>query len=205
MIPGIYIYLKLKQKELSDKRKLKLSAEFRECSEILSSYINAGYSVENAFLICSREAERLFGKEAEISIGFKEIVAGIRMNKPVEVLLETFAETSGLAEIMSLAEVFSIAKRTGGDLKEIIDRTVNVIREKSELMDEIRNMTAAKRYEQKIMNILPFAVIIYINLTQSDFLNIMYEQVAGRIVMSICLIMFIISYFISRKMMNIEL
>lgn len=205
MIPGAYVYLQLKKNEIYEKRSIKFSSEFRECAEMLSSYINAGYSVENAFLICSREADRIFGREAEISIGFREIVDGIRMNKPVEVLLETFAETSGLSDIMSLSEVFSIAKRTGGNLKEIIDRTVNVIREKAELLEEIRNMTAAKRYEQKIMTVLPFVVIIYIDMTQTDFLSIMYDQTIGRFVMSFCLVMFIISYFISKKIMNIEL
>ena len=199
------MYLKLKRNELCERKRRKLSSEFRECAEMLSSYINAGYSVENAFLICSREADRLFGREAEISLGFKGIVDGIRMNKPVEALLEAFADASDLPDIMSLSEVFSIAKRTGGDLKEIIDRTVNVIREKSELMEEIRNMTAAKRYEQKIMTVLPFVVIIYIDITQPDFLSIMYNQHVGRLIMSICLLLFIISYFISRRIMNIEL
>ena len=65
-------------------------------------------------------------------------------------------------------------------------------------------MTAARRYEQSIMNLLPFAIIIYIDFSTDGFLDVMYECFAGRVVMTICLIMIGVSYMLSQRILNIR-
>ena len=119
-------------------------------------------------------------------------------------MLQDFAERSGLQDIRNFTEVFSIAKRSGGSLKEIIERTGKIIRDKTAVTEEIRSMTASRRYEQNIMNILPFGIILYINLTSNGFLNVMYERFAGRMIMTACLALIALSYWLSQKILDIR-
>ena len=55
-----------------------------------------------------------------------------------------------------------------------------------------------------IMNLLPFVLILYIDISSGDYLNIMYESPAGRIVMTFCLILLCVSYILSQKILNIR-
>lgn len=190
--------------DLKKKRKEKLSSQFREAIGIVGGYISAGYSVENAFGAAAKQLSGLYGEDADISREFILIRNGVSINRPIEELLLDFAERSGTDEIRSFAEVFSIAGKTGGSLTDITERTVSVIREKMEVAEEIRNITASKRFEQKIMLLIPFFLIIYLDLTNPGFMDPMYETIAGRAVMTGCLLMMAGSWFVSVKILDIR-
>ncbi len=194
----------LRKPALKNRRLWELTIQFKEAIWILSGYLSAGISVENSFGAAVPELIRLYGDDAMIVQEFQRIQRGIRLNKPVEPLLEDFAVRSGLSDIRNFTEVFSIAKRSGGSLKEIIERTGSIIRDKTAVTEEIRNMTASRRYEQNIMNVLPFGIIIYINLTSNGFLDVMYETLTGRVIMTVCLVLIALAYYLSQRILNIQ-
>lgn len=202
---NILIFPVVMKPRLKEKRQWELRLQFKEAIWILSGYLSAGMSVENAFEMTLPELGRLYGEDAMIVNEFRTIVREAKLNKAMEPLLLGFAERSGLEEIRSFAEVFVIAKRSGGSLKEIIERTGKIIRDETEVREEIRNLTAAKRYEQSIMNFLPFGIIIYINVSSGGFMNIMYETLSGKLVMSLCLGLMLFSYYLSQRILNIRL
>lgn len=195
----------LRRPQLKRKRLRELKLQFKEAIWILSGFLSAGMSVENAFVMSVPELKKLYGDEAMIVKEFQLISGGIRLNKPVEGLLADFAARSGLDEIQSFAEVFAIARRSGGSLREIIERTGRIIREETEVGEEISNLTASRRYEQRIMNLLPFGIIVYINLTSGGFMNVMYESISGRLIMSLCLGLMGLSYWLSNRILDIRI
>lgn len=195
----------LMKTKLKDKRLWELKLQFKEAIWMLSGYLSAGLSVENAFATVLPELHRLYGERSMMAVEFGTIVRGVRLNKPIEPLLHDFAQRSGLPEIRSFAEVFAIAKRSGGSLKEIIERTGSIIRDETEVSVEIRNLTASRRYEQRIMNLLPFGIIIYINVTSGGFMTVMYESLRGRLIMTFCLGLIALSYYLSQKILDIRL
>ncbi len=195
----------LMRDKLKEKRLWELKLQFKEAIWMLSGYLSAGLSVENAFETVLPELRKLYGDRSMIAVEFGTIVRGVRLNKPIEPLLQDFALRSGLPEIRSFAEVFAIAKRSGGSLKEIIERTGSIIRDETEVSVEIKNLTASRRYEQRIMNLLPFGIIIYINVTSGGFMTVMYESLQGRLVMTVCLGLIALSCYLSQRILDIRL
>lgn len=205
LIPVGCIVFPLSRREYLKKKRLwKLTIEFREAVWIVSGYLSAGYSAENAFISTLPEIKDMYGNDAMIVKEFKQIVKGIKLNKSIEVLLNDFAMRSSVDDIKNFAEVFGIAKRSGGNMREIIENTTNIIRDKTSVTEEIKNMTAAKRYEQSIMNLIPFGLIVFMDITTNGFLDIMYEGILGRIIMTVCLIMVGASYMLSQKILDIK-
>lgn len=195
----VFMKPKLKKARLD-----RLSVRFREAIGILSGYISAGSSVENAFASATGELEKLFGKRADITAEFSGISMLVRLNRPVGDALQDFADRSGLQDIQNFAEVFIIAGKTGGSLREIIERTATVLREKMAVAEEIVNMTASRRYEQKVMNVIPFFIILYLDITSPGFLDVMYTTLLGRLVMTGCLAMIAAAYILSNKLLEIK-
>ncbi|MCQ2400868.1 MAG: type II secretion system F family protein [Lachnospiraceae bacterium] len=204
-VPAAFLLPVLMKEELRKKRKVRLSSQFREAIGIVGGYISAGYSVENAFGASASQLAGLFGNEADITREFLIIRNGVSINRPIEELLDDFAKRSDTDEIKSFAEVFSIASRTGGSLTDITERAVSVIREKMEVSEEIRNITASKRFEQKIMLTIPFFLILYLDVTNPGYLDPMYETVAGRVIMTGCLLLMSASWFVSGKILDIKI
>ncbi len=201
---GALIFPVLRKGALKEKRDWRMRLEFREAIWLMSGFMSAGMSPENALMKTIPELEGMFGAVSVTVREFKRMAEGIRMNVPMEKLLMDYALRSGIDDIRNFAEVFAIVKRNGGNMREIVEKTTDVIRDKMTVAEEIMNMTASRRYEQNIMNLLPFVLILYIDISSGDYLNIMYESPAGRIVMTFCLILLCVSYILSQKILNIR-
>ena len=193
-----------KKKQLKKERLRQLTLQFKEGILVMSSFLSAGYSLENSLTMGTRELEQLYGSDAMITEEFRLLSAGIRMNRPPEILLMEFGERSGADDIDSFAQVFSAARRSGGELVEIIGHTVGIIRDKIQVQEEIHTMTAARVFEQNIMNGIPFLIILYIDVTSPGFFRIMYSTWAGRAVMTVCLAVYAGAAALAGYILDIE-
>ena len=82
---------------------------------------------------------------------------------------------------------------------------VKVIEEKAGVMQEIDTMVSARRFEQKIMNVIPFVIIFYVELTNKGFFGILYHNIFGYLVMTITMIIYLLSVYLSDKIIDIRI
>lgn len=203
MMP-IFIYvLKLFKNYKSDKRRKNLYQEFKDMIQSLSAGMEAGYSFEKAFDDTYKEMVRLHGADSDISKELNVILRGIKLNENAEDLLEDFGKRSGIQDISDFTQVISVAKRTGGNMVKIMKRTAENINEKLEVENEIDTVITAKKYEQKIMTIMPFFIILYLRIGNDGYMDILYQGLAGRMVMTVCLAACVVSFYWSQKIVNI--
>ena len=198
-------YPLIMRRELKKRRLAQLRSQFLEALAVLTPFLSAGYPIENAFSASVGELEGLFGGDEMITREFAYMENQIHMNQTVEQVIGEFAERSGLEEVQSFAEVFGAAKRSRGQLIPIISRTTEIIREKGEVKSQIQDMTASRRMEQKIMNRMPFAIILYVEITSPGFFDIMYTTWTGRILMTCCLGIYLLSLWLSKTILDIEI
>ncbi len=195
----------LKKQENIGKRQERLRSQFKECIRVVTASMQVGYSVEHAFLEAQKELEQLLGRQADMCRELLQMNQQIRLNVPIEGLLEKLAYRSGVEEIFSFGQVFGYAKRSGGDFQRILQDTTERISEKAELEQEIGTMIAGKRIEQRIMNVIPLGILFLINWTSPEFLKMMYEGVLGRLCMTICLLVYGGAYLLSQKIVDIRI
>ncbi len=204
MLPSIYFFLKYKKEKLIYKRKNELLLEFRELILSVQSALNAGSSIENAFIDAGREIEKMYGVNGLMAREAAIMTRRLRSNETLERILQDLADRSGIEDILDFANVFTAAKRSGGDLTSIIRRASNVIGDKIDVLREIETELSAKQYETRVMEAVPFGIILYLNVTQSDFLSVLYHNIAGIAVMTVCLISYFISFKMAEKITAIE-
>lgn len=204
MLPLGFFYPFYERRRLNRRRLAELADQFKEAMEVLAASLSAGYSVENALAVSRDELVVLYGDEGMIVREFSCMIQQIRTNQPVERVLADFAGRTGLEDIQSLSEVFAVAKRSGGDLGGIMRRTAEIIRDKMQVKEEIRTMTASKQFEQKIMNLIPFFIVFYVETSSPGFFDQMYGTLLGRVLMSGCLVVYLISFLLAAKILDIE-
>lgn len=205
LMPLGFLYPFYKKKDLKKERLRQLTLQFKEGIQVLSSFLSAGYSLENGLSMSVGELALLYGKTAMITEEFERLAAGVRINRPVEQLLGEFGERSGIQDVEHFAQVFAAARRSGGELVEIIGQSAGVIRDKIQVQEEIHTMTAARIFEQNIMNGIPFGIVLYIDFTSPGFFDIMYATWLGRLVMTVCLAFYGGAVILSGKILDIEI
>lgn len=192
------------RKHLCEKRRDMLGSQFKDAILALSSALQAGYSAENAWKEAWQEMICIYGEDGLITREFAAMVKAIAVNETPEQVLDEFASRSGIDEIVSFAQVFRLAKRSSGDLVSIIDSTSRTISEKLRVREEIVTVTTAKQLEQTIMSVIPAAIILYLRFAFVGFLDVLYQGIWGRAVMTICLLIYGTAVLLGRRMVRPE-
>ena len=198
-------YLRYIKRILKEKRNWQITIEFKELIRILSTNIQAGSSVENAFINAYEEIKMSNPSCSIVKEECLQIVKGLQNNIVIEELLSSFAKRSNNQEIIEFAQVFSVAKRSGCNLKEIIADTTDVIDLKVETKREFRVLIASKKLEHRIMCVIPFVIIGYITITSPGYFDIFYNTHWGTAVMTACLISYIGALVWGEKISEIKL
>lgn len=135
--------------------------QFRDGITSLSNSLSAGYSIENAFSEAIIDLKTIYEEDAYIIKEFYFIIARLKRNETIEDILYEFADRTGIEDIYNFVQVFITAKRTGGNIIKIICNASKSIGDKIEIKREIKTLITAKKYESRIMNIIPFGMILY--------------------------------------------
>lgn len=199
------VFLKYRKKECLKKRANRMNMEFKELIRFLSSSLQAGMSVENAFSCAYCDMEKLFSSEAIMTKECEAIVHGIENNLVVEKLLLSLGERSGVEEINEFALVFAVANRSGGNLRDIIADTTDTINAKIEMKKEFEVAISSKKLEQRIMCVIPFGIIGYIGITSPGYFDTLYHGFAGVTIMTICFLLYVGAFVWGEKILDLKI
>lgn len=185
--PLLFFLLRRERRRKGAREQSKLARQFVDAMRVVQTSLLAGMAIENAWKEAQKEVTVLHGQQCVMALELQEMNRGIALNRPIEQLLQEFADRSGVEDIMRFSEVFSYAKRTGGDLTDIISTTTEHLREKMEVEAEIQVMVASKSLEQKIMDVIPMFMLLFLRVSSDGYLDILYHNWLGIGIMSGCL------------------
>lgn len=204
LLPIVFLFLQSKKRELAKRQRQELNIQFKDLILSVSANLKAGYSIENAFRESYKDMAMLYGEEGIICTELRYILTGLDNNVVLEKLLYGLGMRSGLPDVVQFADVFLIAKRNGGNMTDILAKTAAVIEQKTETDKEIQLMIGAKKMEQKIMNMVPFLIIFYISSTSKGFFDVLYHNLIGVIIMTVCLGFYLAAFLLSGRIVDIE-
>lgn len=114
------------------------------------------------------------------------------------------AARSGLEDIRMFANVLTISKRTGGNMEAVLKNTWRILSGKIDTEREIASSIASRKYEQTIMNVIPLGIILYIQISFPEFMDVLYGNLLGVSVMTVCLGIYLAALGIGQRIMRIE-
>lgn len=207
MIPGVILvilYMKEKKRILAQKRMRRMRENLKEFFGILIAALQTGRSIENAFEQGCRDLAGYLEKETEIVVEMKRICIGVSLGETLEKLLMDFSERSHLEEVEYFAEVFFIAKHSGGNLISIMKNTIRMLQEKMDVTDEIDTVITEKQLEFYLMSVIPLGIILYLRVGAAAFINQLYGNILGICVMTVCLMIYGGCYFYGKRLLEFE-
>ncbi len=184
---------------LLKRRKAKLIKQFRDMLEAVSSSLGSGRNVTDSFDGAMKEMAAQYGVNASIVKELEQINEGLANNINIEILLQDFAARSHDENVQNFADVFEVANRRGGNIRQIILETKNVINDKIMVEQDIQTIISGKKNELNIMMIMP---LIVVNMTKSATGD--SNGMVGFLVKLAAFCMFILAYVVGQKMMKIE-
>lgn len=197
---GGIVFVPMRRNQLLEKRKTQLTLQFKELLESVKSSLGSE-SVHDAFMKAKADLAIQFPEDAYIMQELTNLMRGTMLKLKLEDLLMNFAERSGVEDIQNFATVFRSCYRRGGNMQEIVGKCITIINEKIEVSMDIEAMVAGQKSEQNILLVLP---VVFVVMLKAMGGMVDMESAMGLISMTIAIAIFIIAYFISRKIMKID-
>lgn len=197
------ILMPMRKNQLKTNRKKKIRKQFVDMLESLSVSIAAGQNVPSAMqtvkddlLIQYTEKDYIV---QEISAFLREMENGI----PIEDLFSDFGKRTGIEDISNFGKVFEVAYRRGGNLKEIVKSCYDILSEKIEIEMEIQTKVASSANQMNIMILMPIFLIAMLKSSGEGFAE-NFTSASGIISTTVSIFVFIIAYFVGRKILDIK-
>lgn len=202
-LPFIGVIVKKVSQIMAERKKNRMRLEFKELLFSLAANMAAGYSIERAFVPAYRELEGMYQGHSLILGEMSSLINGLEMNQDIGKLIGDLAKRSGIKEIDEFAHIVSVSGKSGGNVIKMMKGMAENIDRRMEVEMEVATTVAAKRFEQNIMTCMPFAMILYMRVCNPGYMDVMYGNVFGVVVMSICLCAIVVSVVWSRRITDI--
>ncbi len=192
-------------KEWQNQTLLKIEEGFREWIYYIKGALQAGKSIEKAMLESRENFDTHLGNSHPMRFGLEQVYRGLELHVPVEACIERFAEETKLEIIADFAVVFRITKKQGGHMASVLEHTITQIYERAELRGELHALFAAKRMEQRVMCVMPFAIILFIGSTSKGYFDSLYHNLRGVCIMSASLAVYLLGIWWGEKLTEVKL
>lgn len=174
-------------KERQRQQKWELNLAFKDALVCLENSLAVGYSPESSVRESIKSLEQLYGREHGICREFRYMTKQMDLGVGMEDVFLEFGERTQVADIKQLADIFSIVKRTGGNLSQVLRQTGSVLQEKIELKRELHTTIAGKRMEFRVMCVVPYGILFYLKLCAPAMTGTLYHNLFGILFMWIML------------------
>lgn len=202
--PALFFFYRKERVRHILRQKALLKRQFLTAGDLLCDYLRSGYSIENAMQKSLAELRQLWGERSRIAEEWESIIRGISLGQPIETGFTVFAEKAGVAEIRDFADVFAAVKRTGGQIAEVLSAAAELIQDRFRTEEQIRTMVTQKQTEQRVMDLMPIAILLFVRFSAPEMVAVLYTTVLGRLVMTACLAVYAGAFFWAEKIVRIE-
>ena len=198
------LFVPIRTQQIMKKKQANLKLQFRELLDALSTSLGSGKNIMDSFKGAYDDLSIIYSEDTDILKELAIIIDGINNNVDVEKSLMDFGIRSGIEDIESFANVFETCYRKGGNIKDVIKNTQQIISEKMEVELEIQTVVAASTSEQMIMTVLPIGLVGVIKMMSPEF-SANFVTGTGIAATTVAIVLFVVAYFVGRKILAIKI
>lgn len=165
---------------------------------LLSNSLRAGSSFLQSIELVSRETPPPMGEE------MGRVVREVNLGLGMEESLQNVVRRIKSEDLDLMVTAISIQQSVGGNLAEILDTIAFTIRERVRIKGEVNTLTAQGRYSGYLVAFLPIAIAGMINMISPAFMQPLFTQTIGQIMLVVGGIMMTIGFFAIQKITDIK-
>lgn len=189
------------------KKRDTLNSQLIDALSSIVSSLKAGLSINSAIIKCADDLEKLysFTKDKPMLDEFKKIKSDLDMGLSVDEALKNFMERLNMEDVDDFVNSVIIVRQKGGNLIDVMESVSKIISDKIQIRREIDILTTSKKFEAKIMTMIPIFIIIILSTFSRSYMEPLYESLIGNILIVIGFSLLVLNYFIANKIVDIDI
>jgi tight adherence protein B len=165
---------------------------------LMANGLRAGFTLQQAIEMLIEEMPAPISQEFELVR--REWKVGVDLNQA----LLNCAERTKDPDLGLVVNAIQITRQLGGNLGEVFDRIVAMVRERKVLIGKAEALTAEGRMQAVVVGLLPFGFMFAMVKTNPEFMRPMWTTVPGIAALGLVVILDVVGYLWVRKLATIQ-
>jgi tight adherence protein B len=183
---------------LKKRREKKFLAGFPDAVDVIVRGIKAGLPLVDCVRVISNEATEPVRSE------FRAIVETQAIGMPLGEACIRLYDRIPLPEANFFGIVISIQQKSGGNLSEALGNLSRVLRDRKKMRGKIQAMSMEAKASASIIAILPLAVMFLVYMTSPQYIELLWTQSLGRMMLAGSAFWMLVGVLVMRKMINFD-
>jgi tight adherence protein B len=179
-------------------RQKKFHNQLLDVLVLVQGAVQAGYSLQQALDLAVNEIPPPASEE------FGRVLREIRLGLSLEGALFNLAERMENDDLQIVVTAIIINAQVGGNLSTVLEAVITTIRDRLQLMGEIRSLSAYARYVGNFLSLLPFLTGLGIFLLNPSYFDTVSTSILTQILFLMALLGVIIGNFWIRRLVRIK-
>lgn len=201
MLVAVLVGIVLPWLWLGRRRKKRINAfnsGLADTLQLISGSLSAGMSLAQSLDAVVREGNEPIAGE------FKRVLVESRLGVPLEAAMEGIAQRISSNDFAWVVMAIRIQREVGGNLAELLNTVAATLRERDYLRRQVRSLSAEGRLSAYILVALPIGMFAYLVSFRRDYVEPLYTEPAGVIMLIIALVLLSLGWFMMSRIVKVE-
>jgi tight adherence protein B len=136
----------------------------------------------------------------EVDVVIKEYELGT----PLDRALDNFASRIGSRTLGGCVLALTIARRSGGNLPEMLENAASALREMARLEGVVRTKTAEGKAQAFVIGMIPAPMVLGLNWLDPTYLDPLLQTFTGHLVLAAIAVLWVSAILLSRKILDVD-
>ena len=183
---------------LKKRREARFLFNFPDAVDVIVRGIKAGLPLLDSLKMLANE----FGEPVRSE--FRAIIETQTIGIPLGEACLKLYERMPVAEANFFGIVISIQQRAGGNLSEALGNLSRVLRDRKKMKAKIQAMSMEAKASASIIGALPIGVMTMVWITSPGYIDLLWTDPMGRVMLACSATWMSIGVFVMRKMINFD-
>ena len=181
-----------------DRRSEKLEEQLPDAIDAIRRALRAGHPFNSTLKLVAEDMEQPIAKEFELT--FADINYGNDVRRALLAMLDRVPSVT----MMSFVTAVLLQRETGGNLAEILDQIVKVVRGRFRFFRKVRTLSAEGRMSVWVLAMVPLVLFGAISITQPNYMPMLFQDPLGKELIEIAIVLAFLGTLWVRKLLRIE-
>lgn len=159
-----------------NKRRNLFESQLVDALELAARSLRVGHPLPGAFRLASEEIA------APVGVIFGNMVQQQELGVPLDQAVAQAAADSSSDDLKLFATAVIIQIRSGGNLADMMERVVAVMRDRQRLSRRVRVLIAQTQFSKQVLLSLPIGMFVLLNVMNPEYMRPLYTESNGQMI-----------------------
>jgi tight adherence protein B len=192
MLPRVYLARR------TAKRLATIERQLVDLLTLVASSVRSGFSFVQSL---DTAAERVGGP---LEVEVRRVLADVRLGQALDDALRAWVERLPNRDLRLLVTATVVQRSAGGNLSEVLENLAQTMRERSELRQQVRALTAYPRLTARVVALYPLGITLMLTLMSPETYMRLWTEPLGWALLGAALFVNALAFTVMRSIVRVD-